>query len=682
MKASFLLLSCLLFTCNIFSQTLINPAAIDIVRDSFGVPHIFAKTDPEVAYGLAWAEAEDEFASMQQLLLPVKGLMGKVLGKQGAAGDYAFALFRCKEITEEKWNTLSPAFIKYITGYVQALNLYAATHKSEVLNKNLFPITLKEFVSSSVFALTIFNGADGALQRIFSNAEPDAPELNKKGSNSAAVLNTKTTTGESFLLINAHQPNTGPQAFYEAHICSEEGLNVLGGLLAGAPCILHGVNENLGWAHTVNYCDRLDEFQLQMNPDNAMQYMFDGQWTNLEVKTIKLAIKGIPIKIKRKVYWSKYGATMKNKTGFYSIRLGANMKIGVLDQWYQMDKAKNYTEFYAALNKQELSMFNIMYADKHDTIFYINNALMPVRNSGYNWLKTVPGNTSNTLWTNFRSIKELPQYINPSSGFLFNTNHSSFLATATADNLKASSFAKQDGWETYNLNRSVRFMELFPQNEKLSYEQFKAIKFDKQLPAVLQYNFNIDSMFLLNEIEYPQYTSIISALKNWDKKGNAESKGAAIFLLSYEYLKKKLKGQSPRKITRAEAIETFDYVKNYLQTNFAKTDIALGDLQKLVRGKREWPLGGFPDVLSPQWTAPMKDGRLKSIGGDGLIMFVRFAKDGLPKIETINMYGASSHPESKHFDDQVEMYLQQKTKRMTLDKQEIYKNAEKVYHPQ
>jgi len=669
-------------TSNIFAQTAINPANIDIVRDSFGVPHIFGKTDPEVAYGLAWAEAEDEFASMQQLLLPVKGLMGKVLGKPGAAGDYAFALFRCKDITEEKWSTLSPAFIKYITGYVQALNLYAAKHKSEVLNKNLFPITLKEFVSSSVFALTIFNGADGALQRIFNNTEPEAPELNKKGSNSAAVLNTKTTTGESFLLINAHQPNTGPQAFYEAHICSEEGLNVLGGLLAGAPCILHGVNENLGWAHTVNYCDRIDEYQLQMNPENAMQYMFDGQWTNIEVKTIKLSIKGVPIKIKRKVYWSKYGATMKNKTGFYSIRLGANMKIGELDQWYQMDKAKNYTEFYAALSKQELSMFNIMYADKHDTIFYINNALMPVRNSGYNWLKTLPGNTSNTLWTNFRNIKELPQYINPSSGFLFNTNHSSFLATAAADNLKASSFAKQDGWETYNLNRSVRFMELFPQNEKLNYEQFKVIKFDRQLPAVLQYNYNIDSMFVLNENEYPQYASIISTLKNWDKKGNIESKGAAIFLLSYEYLKKKLKGQNPRKITKAEAVETFNYVNNYLQTNFAKTGIALGDLQKLVRGKREWPLGGFPDVLSPQWTAPMKNGRLKSIGGDGLIMFVRFAKDGLPKIETINMYGASSHSESKHFDDQVEMYLQQKTKRMTLDKQEIYKNAERIYNPQ
>ncbi|MGC4101666.1 penicillin acylase family protein [Ferruginibacter sp.] len=666
----------------ITAQVTINPSAIDIVRDSFGVPHIFAKTDAEVAYGLAWAEAEDDFESMQQVVLPAKGLMGRVLGKAGAAGDYAFALFRCREVTEEKWNTLSPAFLKLVDGYVQAINKYAATHPREVLHKKLFPITAKEYIASSVLALAVFNGADAALQRIFNNAEWEAPELNKKGSNSAAVSAEKTTTGEAFLLINAHQPNTGPQAFYEAHICSEEGLNVLGGLLAGGPCILHGVNEHLGWAHTVNYCDRMDEYQLEMNPDNNLQYKFDGEWVNLEVKTIKLKIKSIPINIKRKVYWSKYGATMKNKQGFFSVRLGANMRIGALEQWYLMNKASNFTDFYAALSKQELSMFNIMYADKQDTIFYLNNALVPVRKAGYNWRRTVPGNTSNTLWTSFRGIKELPQYINPKSGFLFNTNHSPFLATGTADNLKASAFAKEDGWEQYHLNRSVRFLELFPQTEKLSYEKFKQIKFDMQLPATMQYPYKIDSMFTLSETQYPEYASLITTFKKWDKSGAADSKGAAIFLLTYEYLKKELRGQDARAITKVEAIATFKYVHDYMQTNFGRTDIALGDLQKLVRGDKDWPLGGFPDLLSPQWTTPYKNGELRSIGGDGLIMFVRFAKDGLPKIETINMYGASAKPGSKHFDDQVPLYLKHQTKTMTLDKAVVYKNAESVYHPQ
>ena len=684
MKKVSLLFSALILFTLCFSQTTINPANIDIVRDAFGVPHIFAKTDAEVAYGLAWAEAEDDFKSMQEVILPAKNLMAGVMGKKGAAGDYAFALFRCREITEEKWNTLTPAFLKLVDGYLQGLNNYARKHPEEIIHKSIFPVTAKEYISSAVFALTVFNGADQALIRIFNNSEWELPELNKKGSNSVAVSSSKTTTGEAFLLINAHQPNTGPQAFYEAHLCSEEGLNITGGLLAGGPCILHGANEYLGWAHTVNFCDRLDEFQLEMNPDNPLQYKFDGQWTDLEVKTIKLKIKGIPIKVKRKVYWSKYGATMKNDQGFFSIRLGANMKIGVLDQWYQMNKARNFSEFYAALNRQELSMFNIMYADRYDTIFYINNALMPVRDAStdYNWKRTVPGNTSKTLWTNFRAEKELPQYINPKSGFLFNTNHSSFLATAAADNLKASSFAKTDGWEEYNLNRSVRFMELFPQHDKLGYEKFKQIKFDKQLPATLQYPYKLDSMLLLNEADHPALASLISSFRNWDKRGDTNSKGAAIFLLTYEHLKKQLAGQPPRAITTAEAIETFTHVNNYMQTNFGTTDITLGDIQKLVRGDKELPLWGLPDQFSPQWTEPMGNGKLKSIGGDGLVMFVRFQKQGLPKIETINMYGASAKKGNKHFDDQVDMYVKQQTKTMTLDKATVYKNAERVYHPE
>lgn len=660
----------------------INPKNIEIVRDSFGVPHIFAKTDAEVAYGLAWAHAEDDFNSLQDVVLPAKGLMGKVQGKAGAAGDYAFALFRCMEITEEKWSTLTPAFLKLIDGYVQGINAYAKAHPEEVLHKKIFPITAKEYISSSVLALTAFNGADKALMAIFNNAIETDPELNKKGSNAMAVHSNKTNTGEAFLLINAHQPNTGSQAFYEAHISSEEGLNVHGGLLAGGPCILHGVNENLGWAHTVNYVDRVDVFQLEMNPANEKQYRFDNEWIDLEEKTITLHIKGIPIGVKRKIYWSKYGATMKNKQGFFSIRLGANMDIRALEQWYYMDKAKNFTEFYAAIKDQRLSMFNITYADKHDTIFYVNNGLVPVRNPApqYKWKSTLPGNTSQTLWTGFRKFNELPQYVNPKSGYLFNTNHSSFFATATADNLSADKFPAADGWETWHNNRSIRVVDQIHVG-KLDYETFRKIKFDKQLPETLRYPYNIDTMFLLREKEFPQYASLISNLRSWDKKGTADSKGAAVFLLSYLHLSKKLAGQAPRSITKKEAVETYTYVYEYMMKHFNRTDLALGDIQKLVRGDKEWPLWGFPDLLSPQWTANYKDGKLKSIGGDGLIMFVRFQKNALPQIETVNMYGASAKKGNKHFDDQVELYINQKTKRMTLNKEEVYKMAERVYHP-
>ena len=131
----------------------------------------------------------------------------------------------------------------------------------------------------------------------------------------------------------------------------------------------------------------------------------------------------------------------------------------------------------------------------------------------------------------------------------------------------------------------------------------------------------------------------------------------------------------------ALAVETYAYAYDYMTKHFSNTDLTLGDIQKLVRGDKEWPLWGFPDLLSPQWTSTYKDGKLKSTGGDGLIMFIRFQKNALPQIETVNMYGASAKKGNKHFDDQVEMYIQQKTKRMTLKKEEVYKMAERVYHP-
>jgi acyl-homoserine-lactone acylase len=661
----------------------IDPQKVTIARDSYGVPHIFAKTDPEVSYGLAWAHAEDDFVSLQRMALPSKSLMGKAFGKNAVAADYAFALFRCREITEEKWNTLSPEFISLINGYVQGLNDYAAKHPEEVLQKDLFPLTIQDYIASSVLALTVFNGADRMLAAIYSNNMNQVIDYDKMGSNAIAVHPSKTITGEAFLAINAHQPNEGPEAFYEAHVNSEEGWNALGGLLAGGPSILHGVNENLGWAHTVNFCDRLDVFQLQINPKNQNQYLFDGQWVDLEKKKIKLRVKGVPVAISRDLYWSKYGATMKNDQGVFSIRLGANMEIRALEQWYKMNKAKNFTEFYKAISLQGLSMFNIMYADKNDTIFYINNALMPIRNGDakYDWKKTLPGNTSKTLWTKFHGIRELPQYVNPNSGFLFNTNHSSFYATGEKDNLSPSQFPGTNGWETNHNNRSVRFLELFPQDKPLDFGLFKKIKFDRQLPAQLQYPYGIDSILMMTAKSYPQYDTILNNLNAWDKSGDPNSKGAAIFLLIYENVAASMRGKDPQMLTKAQSEEIIEKVKTYLVNNFGTVDLRLGDIQKLVRGDKEYPGPGFPDLLSPEWGVPYKDGKRKITGGDAYVALVRFPKQGLPIIETSNTYGASSKPGKAHFDDQVDLFLQQKTKPMTLDKAEVMKTAKKVYHP-
>jgi len=262
MKRILLFVTCLTLTYN-WANAQINPAKIDIIRDSFGVPHIFGKTDPDVAYGLAWAHAEDDFATIQQSLMAGKSMLAQYQGKKGASIDYIIHLLRIPELVEAKYESdLSPAFKKLLEGYAAGLNAYANAHPKEILLKKIFPVTPKDMVQYSVLQLCVLSGADKALSSIFGGTVPLLENYKTAGSNAFAFNSAKTTDGQVYLDINAHQPLEGPVAFYEAHLNSEDGWNIIGANFPGAPCILHGCNEYLGWAHTVNSPEKLDVYQI------------------------------------------------------------------------------------------------------------------------------------------------------------------------------------------------------------------------------------------------------------------------------------------------------------------------------------------------------------------------------------------------------------------------------------
>jgi acyl-homoserine-lactone acylase len=661
---------------------------INIARDAYGVPHIFAPTDPEVAYGLAWAHAEDDFTTIQTLLLTGKGKLATYLGKKGAPIDFVVGLLNTKEIVQAQISQMDPKFLLLVKGYLMGLEAYAQAHPNEVLNKHVFPMSVEDYLSSTVFSVAVFCGVDKALPKILNGTIPHLAGFTGEGSNAFAIHANKSTTGENMLVINAHQPIEGATAFYEAHLQSEEGWNILGGLFPGAPLIFHGVTPNLAWAHTVNFQDKIDVYQLETSKAHPNQYKVDGNWLNLEKRKVRLSIKGIPFPIYKTVYKSIYGPTVATPEGkFFSMRLPSLMDAGALQQWYAMNRSTNFTEFKAAINQNHLAMFNIMYADKRDTIFYISNGKMPYRNSDttYHWNSTVPGNTMATLWTKFKPVSALPQYVNPTSGYLFNTNHSPFLATDEKSNLNPALFDMNDGYETYHNNRSRRAKDLIDPLAKISYEDLKRIKFDQSLPEkiLFPYGFNADSMFLVNEQSYPQLASIITSLKTWDHKASVNSKGALIYNLAYYYVPQLMEGRKNDKLTIEEALKVYQYVYDFLMTHYGQTNLTLGDVQKLVRGDQSWPQGGMPDVLAAVMSEPYGKGQRKMNSGDAYIGFVKFPKDGsLPIIETVNTFGASMHKESPHFADQRAMYQAQQVKPMTLDKATVLKNAKSIYHPQ
>jgi acyl-homoserine-lactone acylase len=670
------------------NNPIIRTDKITIARDTYGVPHIFAPTDPEVAYGLAWAHAEDDFTTIQTLMLTGKGKLATYLGKKGAPIDYVVGLLNTKATVMAQIDQLDPAFLQLVRGYLLGLEAYAKAHPKDILNKHVFPISIEEYLSATVFSVAVFCGVDKALPKILNGTIPALPGFTGEGSNSIAVHSSKSASGENMLLINAHQPIEGATAFYEAQLQSEEGWNILGGLFPGAPLIFHGVTPNLAWAHTVNLQDKIDVYQLQTDKQHPGQYKVDGEWLMLEKRKIKLSIKGIPFPIYKTAYTSIYGPTAATPSGeYFSMRLPSLMDAGALQQWYAMNKAQNFTQFKAALTQNHLPMFNIVYADKRDTIFYISNGKMPYRNTdtNYHWNATLPGNTRATLWTKFKPLSELPQYLNPKSGYLYNTNHSPFLATAENENLNPTKFDAYDGYELVHNNRSRRAKDLIDQLDKFSYADLKRIKFDRQLPAKIlyPYGYTADTLFMLDENKYPQLAPLIVSLKKWDHQAIAESNGALIYNLAYYYIPKIMADHKNENLTTAEAVATFEYIYQFLIKNYQRLDVTLGEMQRLVRGDENWPQSGMPDVLAAVQTSPFGKAQRKMNSGDAYIGFVRFPRDGsLPLIETVNTFGASSVKGSPHYADQRAMYQAQEVKKMTLDKEEVLRKAERSYHPQ
>jgi acyl-homoserine-lactone acylase len=673
-----------LIFCDAFPQNLIDPSSINIVRDQWGVPHIFARTDAEVAYGLAWAHSEDDFETIQKTVLASKAMLGQYMGRDGATVDYVVHLLRIRELVEKQYPTaITDDFKLVLQGYSDGLNAYARTHPKELLVKRSFPVGPQDILCYSVLQLALGCGVDSELKKIFHGTVPLA-EWEPAGSNGFAFNSKKTADGNVYLAINTHHPLEGQVAWYEAHVCSEEGWNMLGGLFPGSPVIFTGVNEYLGWTHTVNHPDKIDVYQLELNPANHFQYKVDNVWRTLEETIVKLKVKvpGFNLQIKKKAYWSIYGPTLITERGSFSIRTPGLMDIRGLEEWYRMNKSKSFSEFRHALKMEALPGYNVIYGDRYDTIYYLSNGKLPMRHPGYNWHTTLPGNTSTTLWTVLHPLEDLPQVLNPSSGYVFNTNHSPFKASDPANNLDVQNYDPGMGYETHDNNRSVRVNELLANRNKISYEEFKKIKYDLQLPKKLMFPVNIDTLFMLDPEENPSVADLITTLNKWDRRGTVDSYGAAIFgVFFYLVAPRYQNDESFNVMTKKLCLQTLAQVKEYLLKNFGTTHVTLGDYQRLERGDISRPLPGLPDVLAAMYSTPAENGRVKGTVGECYIGLIKFTPTG-PEIETVNCFGASNRKNSVHYNDQMSLYLQQKTKKMTLNREEVYKNAKTVYHPE
>ncbi|MEM7493270.1 MAG: penicillin acylase family protein, partial [Pseudomonadota bacterium] len=340
------------------SETLATAAQnydVEIIRDSWGVPHIYGVTNTDTAFGVGYAHAEDDFETIQDVVAATRGTLARYKGMAAAPTDYVVGLLDVWGTIEARYDTDVPNEVKAIAeAYAHGVNLYAAEHPEETW-AGLAPFTAQDVVAGFILKTPFFYGFDQTLTELLAETR-DAPFANDpnqsawllhpslntvRGSNAFAVAPSRSDDGKTRLIINSHQPMTGPVAWWEAHTVSEEGLDITGGLFPGTPVILHGFNQHLGWANTVSKPDLTDVYRLDINPEDDGLYRLDGEWRAFEEQTITIKVKlfgPFAFPAKRTIKRSVHGPVIEAKHGTYAVRYAGMGEIRQLEQYVRLNQ--------------------------------------------------------------------------------------------------------------------------------------------------------------------------------------------------------------------------------------------------------------------------------------------------------------------------------------------------------
>ena len=669
-----------------------NDYDVNIYRDTWGVPHIFGEKDRDTAYGLAYAHAEDDFKTIQDILLSLRGKLATVYGKDGAPNDYIVQLLRIWEVVESHYEyDLAKNVRSICESYADGLNHYAVLHPNEVV-RGLFPVSGKDIVAGFVHRTPLMFGLDRVLEKLTSSDKPDFAFDYKTlksgpfdqallGSNVVAVAPSRSADGYTRIAINSHQPWTGPVAWYAAHLHSEEGWNMNGGLFPGSPVIFVGHNENIGWSHTVNSPDLIDVYELEIHPEDKNRYYIHGSWEELEVREARITVKlWGPFKwtIKRETLWSVQGPVIRNPHGTYAVRFSGYGEIRQVEQWFRMNKSRNLEDFGEAMSMLALPMFNTIYADKNGNLYYVYNALLPIRGSGnYDWKGIVPGNTAYTMWREYFPFDELPQVVNPESGFLQNCNSTPFLATNGNDNPDKSFYPQNLGIELFQTNRALRVHETFGSDKSITREEFYQYKFDTKYSRQSVMAVNLKKFLTEASSKDPDINKALELLRNWDLDTDSSSTATHLAIRAirpqfnpakYEYDAEKIMDRLKKAVS-------------WLNENFGRLDVKWGDIQRLQRGKTDLSLSGGPDILRAVYSKE-KDDKYVGIAGDCFYEIVEWDSNGNVSAKSIHQFGTATQDTSSiHYDDQAQLFARHQMKPVWMKLEDIKLNLERSYRP-
>ena len=671
-----------------------------IVRDEWGVPHVFGRTDADAAYGLAYAHAEDDFSTLQDVVAMTRGRFGALLGQDGAKVDYVRALLDVQGTVARHYADVPADVRAMLDAYASGLNMYARRHPGEVKLTHLFPVDGQDIAAGFALRSPFFFGLDETIGAL--NDGKDAPrgtatpmsardtmqgmtplgkDPSMNGSNAFAVAPRRMADGRTWLISNSHQPYEGGVAWYEASMHSAQGLDMSGALFPGSPFVLLGHNKNLGWTNTVNGPDLVDTYKLVLNGDGT-QYRYDGKWLPLESHRVWLPVKFGPfaLPVPKMVYRSIQGPVIINKNGAFAIRYAAIDSLKNLEQYYRIGKAADWNEWTKAMSLGGIPATNFIYADKTGRIAFVYNALFPPRKPGFDYRGVLPGDTSADMWEGTLGFAAMPKIVDPASGWVVNANNTPFTAAGPGSELDPKAFSPSLGIERRTTNRITRAIELLSAEKgPITPERLLQIKFDTAYSKASFAGRWMEKLLAADVNNEPDLAAAQKLLREWDWNSDGNGRADTIGEAMMHMANRAAYHGDPLPDARAKLREVVDA----LMKGFGRIDPPLGDVQRLRRGTVDLPANGGTDTLraATVWD-PQPDGRMRIKHGDSFIMLMAWDKAGRVESRSIQPYGAATtRPESPHYTDQMKLFEARQFKPAYFGRADIVAHAKRIYRP-
>ncbi|MEI7758025.1 MAG: penicillin acylase family protein [Bacteroidota bacterium] len=692
---------------------------VTIIRDNWGIPHVFGKSDADAVFGLLYAQCEDDFKRVEMNYVEKLGRMSEVKGESELYNDLLIRMIIDSSDAKKDFAS-APAWLKKLmNAYADGINYYLFTHPQTkpALLKRFEPWYPLLWTDGSIGAIDIADITVTDLKNFYSNdPETAIAKVDKQdydplpgGSNGFAIAPSKTVSGNAILYINPHT------TYYfrpEVAVQSEEGLHAYGAVTWGQFFVYQGFNEHLGWMHTSSYSDVADSYIEKVKKINGtIQYEYDGKLIPVKEKQISIQYlnNGNLISKSFKTYYTHHGPVMAKKNGSWISVKANNRDIKGLIQSWQRTKANNYEEYKKSQELLANTSNNTVYADDKGNIAYWHGNFMPKRDPKYNWSKPVDGTTKATEWKGLHTVEELIQVKNPGTGWIQNCNSSPFTVSGISSPKKAD-FPKYMAPNGDNF-RGINAVQLFKNNTAFTLDKIIATAYNKHLPAFDVLVPALIKAYNANKSD-PSYAAIaepMQLISNWDHNVSETSIAAT---LSIEWAQKLwpiiLKGMD-----EDDESDQVDKTIHFANTADAKTLIApliivISELEKKFgTWKQPWGevnrfqrlTGNITEVFDdskpslpaglaastwgclPSFTSKSFNGTNRRYGynGNSFICAVEFGKKVTAK--SLLAGGESGDPSSKHFTDQAEMYTKGQFKEVLFYKEDVLKHVEKKYHP-